>query len=158
MGGKSTSNFEVRAAAHLADLGLPMVDYLCRSKLLIPSSPGSRGRGRRRLYSFGDVVVLRAIARLLKHGISVTRLKVALAALRKHHPEITPTSLPASLLVTDGRTVFLRRGRDVAEDLARGQLTFAFVLDLSQIRGEVVSKLAEVQQLKFWNPSRVARA
>jgi hypothetical protein len=83
--------------------------------------------------------MLRAIAKLLKNGVSVSRLKVALAALREHHREITPTSLPAALLVTDGHEVYLRRSRDALEGLNRGQFAFAFIVELAVIQREVIA-------------------
>ncbi len=138
--GTSLSNFELSRAAELADLTPHMVDYLCRTRVLIPSGSSRRGRGRKRLYSFGDVVVLRAMAKLLTHGISVSRLKAGLAGLRKHHPEITRKSLPSSLLLTDGRDVYFREGKDVVRDLNSGQFAFAFILDFRVIQREVIAR------------------
>ena len=51
--------------------------------------------------------MLRVLARLLKAGVSVQRLKTALKSLRKYHKEISPTRVPAQYLVTDGRQMFL---------------------------------------------------
>lgn len=95
----------------------------------------------RRSFTFGDVVILRALARLLDAGISVLRLKKSLKALRKRHPEITPTSLPGAMLVTNGHDVFLREGNDVIEDLNNGQLAFAFVLKLKRLRDETLAEM-----------------
>ena len=132
-------SFSIEKAARYSGLKRPMVDYLCRQKILEPTFPRDRGRGRQRQYTFGDVVMLRAIAKLLAKGISVKRLKDGLVALRQHHPEITPNSLPASHIVTDGETVFLRRNEDTIEALdTTGQMVFAFVLELGRIRDEVI--------------------
>src|SRR5687768_15820431 len=73
--------FTVQDAARYSGLPLTMVDYLCRNKVLAPSTEFRRGRGRPRRYSFGDIVMLRALAKLLRNGISVLRLGKALAAL-----------------------------------------------------------------------------
>src|SRR5690348_7931740 len=98
--------FSALEAAKLAKLSTTMVDYLCRTELLIPSGALKRGRGCPREYSFGDVVMLRAIAKLLQNGVEVAKLKSSLLRLRKHHPEITDERLPATLLVTDGDKIF----------------------------------------------------
>lgn len=135
------TTFNIAEAALYAGLSLSMVDYLCRTRILVPTATKTRGRGRKRLYSFGDIVMLRVIAKLLAHGIEVARLRVGLRALRSVHPEITPTSLPDGLLCTDGRTVYIRKGPDVLEDLARGQYAFAFVLELNQVREEVMATI-----------------
>ncbi len=70
------------------------------------------------------------------------RLKRALKALRRHHPEITPTSLPAQYLVTDGQDVYLRHDGTTLETLDEtGQMDFAFVVELASVRAEVVELL-----------------
>lgn len=121
-----------------------MIDYLCRHRLVVPTSGARRGRGRERRYAFGDLVVLRAVSKLLSAGLSVTRLRESLAQLRKLHPEITLTSLPASHMVTDGRNVFLKHSDEVIEMLGSGQLAFLFVLELSVLQKEVIAELEAV--------------
>lgn len=136
--------FTLREAAELSGLRPPMVDYLCRQGILPPTGPttGPRSRGRARSYTFGDVVMLRVLAGLLRSGISVARLKRSLEALRKFHPEITPTSLPSRYLVTDGQRVFLRNKANALETLDRnGQLVFAFVIELRSVRDEVARQI-----------------
>jgi DNA-binding transcriptional MerR regulator len=131
-------SFTIKQAARLSKLSLTMVEYLCRTEVLRPSGCHRRGRGCRREYSFGDVVLLRAIAKLLENGISVSKLKKSLLRLRRHHPEITSEALPASLLVTDGKQVFFRESNEVLLELSKGQLAFAFVLELSAIQQEIM--------------------
>ena len=142
-----TESFQIGDAARLSGLTKPMVDYLCRQGILEPSMPQQRGRGRQRRYAFGDVVMLRVLAKLLAAGVSVKRVKNALIALRQHHPEITPTSLPARYLVTDGQFVYLRHNDDTLETLDQnGQMAFMYVLELGRIQAEVI-ELAKTQVL-----------
>jgi DNA-binding transcriptional MerR regulator len=142
----STQGYNVRMVAALAGLSPAMVNYLCRQKLIQPSLSKQRGRGRPLSYGFGDIVMLRVIARLLKPGVAVERVREAFIALRRHHPAITPTSLPARYLVTDGKSVFLSDGKAQLEKLdGRGQMSFVFVLELSAIRDEV---LGEAEKLR----------
>ena len=145
----SPQGYNVQTVAALAGLTPTMVNYLCRQKLIEPSLSKQRGRGRPLSYGFGDIVMLRVIARLLNSGVSVERVRKAFTALRKHHPAITPTALPARYLVTDGKTVFLLDGKDQLEELdGRGQMAFAFVLELSTIRDEVLQE-AEKRELRL---------
>ena len=138
---EAQQDFPIAKAARLSGLNRTMVDYLCRQGILVPSLPKHRGRGRQRRYSFGDVVMLRVIAKLLDNGISVMRLKQALVALRKHHSQITPTSLPGSYLVTDGRQVFLKHDEATLETLDEaGQMSFAFVIELNTVRLAVMKE------------------
>jgi hypothetical protein len=114
-----------------------MVDYLCRSNVLVPSKGARPGRGKGRQYSFGDVVMLRALGHLLKCGISVAKLKKALRTLRARHREITPEKAPR-YLVTDGSRVYFDDGANAVEDLsANGQMAFAFIIKLDRVRDDI---------------------
>lgn len=99
----------------------------------------------KRHYSFGDVVALRLVANLSKAGISTLRLRKGLESLRVHHPVITLTSLPASHLVTDGREIYLRGAGDALERATDGQYAFAFVIELDQLRNEIVKEMTATQ-------------
>lgn len=133
--------FTANEAARLSGLTRTMLDYLCRTKISEPTVACKRGKGCRRHYSFGDVVLLRSIARLLNAGISVLRLKRALQSLRKHHPDITPDSLPGTHLITNGRKIYFRRGSHSVEELITGQFSFAFVVELEKVKSEVLKQL-----------------
>jgi DNA-binding transcriptional MerR regulator len=130
--------FDVKAASKFSGLSRFMVDYLCRSAVLVPTGRAKPGRGRSRQYVFGDVVMLRVLGQLLSCGISVAKLKKALQLIRKRHGEITAESLPGNYLLTDGSRLYFKDSHDALEELAAsGQLAFAFVLKLGQIRDEV---------------------
>ncbi len=131
-------HFSAKEAADFAGLSLAMTDYLCRHKLVVPGVGRKRGRGVQRRYSFGDIVVLRSVAKLLEAGVSVLRLKRALARLRAQHSDITLEGMPASYLVTDGKDVFFRHKTGVLELLTNGQLSFAFVVEIESVRREAV--------------------
>src|SRR6266481_5747812 len=92
--------FETKHVASLTKLGRPMLDYLCRTGIVVPSRPGGRGRGSKRMYSFGDVVFLKVIARLLDAGISVKRMKKSFAGLNRKFRHFGPASSFAGYLVT----------------------------------------------------------
>ena len=130
---------DINGAAKLSGLPVTMVNYLGRTDVLVPSRPKERKRGRARRYTLGDVVMLRILASLLESGISVARLKKGLKAFRKYHPKITPTSLPARYLLTDGIQVYLRHENQTFETLDdKGQMAFAFVLEIEQARADVL--------------------
>lgn len=136
---ESAQSFSIGQAATFSGLSLTMVNYLCRESIVVPSNGPRRGRGVQRLFSFGDIVVLRAVAKLLEGGVSVYRLRRALKELRRMHPEITASRMPAAYLVTDGREVFLRHRSGVLELLNSGQLSFAFVIEMESVRKEAVT-------------------
>ena len=150
MKSKSADRYSAYRASRIAGLSLSMVNYLCWNELVIPRGPFTHqsgpGRGRRRDYSFGDLVVLRAIGKLLKHGVSVYRMKRALLSLRARHPEITRESLPAAHLFTDGKDVLFMEADDLVEDLNSGQYAFAFLVELRHIQREVIELSEKYKQ------------
>ena len=131
--------FSARDAAEFSGVSLAMVNYLCRHRIVVPAIGRKRGRGVQRQFSFGDIVVLKAIAKLLDGGVSVYRLKRALASLRSLHAEITTETLPAAYLVTNGRDVYFRHKSGVFELLGTGQFGFAFIVEIDSVRREAVT-------------------
>lgn len=98
-------------------------------------------------YTFADLVALRAVAHFLKQGVLVSRLKRALGALRARYPEIGLESVPARYLVMDsGKALYFADQHGAMERLSDGQLVFAFVLEFTQVRDEVKSKLSKDQR------------
>ena len=92
MNSDTVQDFLIARAAKLSGLTPAMLNYLCREKVLLPSVPGRRGRGRPRRYSFGDVVMLRVIAKLLKAGVSVM---IADAGKTPHCLKMTTKAQPS---------------------------------------------------------------
>lgn len=134
--------FGAAEAARLANLSLDMVNYLSRNEIVNPSCNCPRGYGRPRHYSFGDLVALSLVSKLSSLGVSPLRMKKGLKGLRRLHPQITLTSLPASHIVTDGRDLYLRGGNESLERVFDGQLAFAFVIELAPIQSELAKRLS----------------
>src|SRR6185436_4706636 len=111
--------FSPQEAARFSGLTLSMVNYLCRHDIVVPVGHGRRGRGNQRKFSFGELIVLKSVARLLERGVSVLRLRKALISLREFHPQITREGMPGAYLVTDGQDVYLRERAGVLELLVR---------------------------------------
>ena len=146
--------YTVAQTEKLTGLSRAMLDYLCRSEVLRPHAKPCRGRGHRRLYSFSDLVLLRVIAQLLRSGISVLKLKKSLDTLRRRDPEFATRQTRGTVLVTDGVRIYLRQGAQVIEDLACGQLEFAFVIQLDGVRRDLGRRVDTSRSSK---PSRWKR-
>lgn len=131
--------FSAIEAGEFSGLSLAMVNYLCRSNLVVPAIGRRRGRGIERKYSFGDIVILKSVAKLLEAGVSILRLKKALENLRRLHADITQEKMPASFLVTDGKDVYFKQDSGVLELLSSGQLSFAFVIEVESLRREAIT-------------------
>ena len=110
--------------------------YWDRVDLVRPSIQSTGGRpGRRRLYSFRDLVALRVVKSLLDNGMSVQRVRRAWDYLRRtgdlegHLSEVK--------LVTDGQSIFRIASDDdeLIDALREGQL--AFFVAINEITLEV---------------------
>lgn len=120
-----------------------MIDYLQRSGIFIPSKKSPHGRGRRREYSFKDLVVLRTISTLLKNGASVSALKKALVQFQNEKWEADRASMQfdgevARYMLAVGDKVLFAKSQDCFFDLTQsGQMVFSFIIDLEQIHTDV---------------------
>lgn len=133
-----TETFTTQQAARLAGFkSVSMIDYLCRSGVLVPSRRSSPGRGRSRLYTWDDLIYLRVLNKLLEKGLPVRGLKKALKAAKKISPRFHRDTKPLKYLITDGKDVWLRQSESEIIRVIDGQLEFAFILDLHQVHKEV---------------------
>jgi DNA-binding transcriptional MerR regulator len=133
--------YTTKRAAELTDLSPAMLHYFRRIGIL--SGAGTRGsrRGRKQLYSFGDLVVLRALARLLEQGIEVKRLKDQIRVLIERSQNMTSDPYFVRFLATDGHDIFYcPTSESFLEQATSGQLAFAFLLDVHQIQREIAGE------------------
>ena len=118
----------------LSGLSKHMVDYLCRHGLLTVSGPRDRGYGRRRRFSFADILLARSIKELLDAGVSVLSMRAALIELRRQLHSDPPAVLRDRRIVISGGIPYLSRPDEPPSDLlARGQMAFSFVLEIENL-------------------------
>jgi len=112
-----------------------MVNYLCRCDILRPSLSSERRHGVPLKFSFADVVLTRAVARLLQAGASVAALKRALATLRGKLQDVSEDALRNRRVVIVGHSVYMPDDHaHLVELTANGQIAFDFVLEAAGIR------------------------
>jgi len=117
------------------------VDYWATTGVVRPSAKSAAGKGTRREYSFKDLVALKMAKRLKDEGISLQKIRKALAFLRKHFPDLTQP-LAELRFLTDGETVYVGRDREkIIDTLNQGQ--FVFSLALGDIIGELQGELKQ---------------
>jgi DNA-binding transcriptional MerR regulator len=135
--------YTTKEVVKLSGLSKTTLDYLVRSGLSVPSRSKKKGkRGAPRLYSFGDIVTLRAIKELLEAGISVIQLRRSLNRLFVGKNEITVGKIPSKYLVTDGKDLYYWDKDEVLENLScGGQLAFAFIIDIVPVHERLVNDI-----------------
>lgn len=103
------------------------LDYWARTDLLKPSLQSASGSGSQRLYSFGDIVQLRVIKRLLDAGMSLKKIRQAMELLRDQLQSETP--LEEVTLLSDGSTIYAAHSADEVVDVfRRGQGVFGIAV------------------------------
>ncbi|WP_397602532.1 MerR family transcriptional regulator [Sphingorhabdus sp.] len=154
-----TDSFDARRAARLCGFNSPaMLDYLQRSGVFLAKRKEGEKRGKGRRYTFRDVLILKAIKRLLDSGASVANLKKSLNEFQNKKWFADPAMLEDKhgvirYLIVSGDSVFLKQSADVIVDLSKhGQLTFSFIIDLENLHTELRKDLglAVVEQAELF--------
>lgn len=124
-----------------------MLDYLQRTGVFIPRKKKGKRRGKGRRYEFRDLLVLKAIKKLLDSGASVSNLKRSLEQFQKLRWEADPVTLEdkqsvIKYLIINNDTIYLRKDANVLIELSnKGQLAFSFIIDLETIWNEIRTDL-----------------
>ncbi len=121
------SVFSAADARRITGVTQRQLDYWDQQGLVVASLCSKRGKGVERQYSYTDLVKLRVVSELRRAGLSLQRIRKAIAKLRQKDPQSDP--LTQECLITDGKRVH-RLTKDPAflEDLlGGGQLAFSVV-------------------------------
>lgn len=113
------------------------LDYWARTGLVEPSVRAGHGSGSQRLYSFRDILVLKAAKRLLDTGISLQQIRAAIDHLRNYGS----ADLPQVTLMSDGKSVYECTSADEVIDLLQGGQG-VFGIALGRVWREVKADLA----------------
>jgi len=131
--------FGRKAVVALTGVSGRQVDYWATTGVMRPSVQSAAGKGTRREYSFQDLVALKMAKRLKDEGISLQKIRKALAFLRKHFPDLKQP-LAELRFLTDGQTVYVGRDREkIFDTLNQGQLVFSLALGaiIAELQGEL---------------------
>jgi DNA-binding transcriptional MerR regulator len=135
--------FGRKAVMALVGISKMQLEHWDRSGIIRPSKTAA-GKGTRREYDFRDLVALKVAKRLRDEGVSLKKIRKALAYLRKNFPK-KETFLSEFRFLTDGATIFVvdRDPRRILDTLKGGQLVISLALGewMEALKGEV-KKLA----------------
>lgn len=118
--------FNTKQACALVEATGRKIRYWDQEGLVKPSIRPASGRGSRRLYSYTDLLALKAVKALRDQGASLQKIRRSVAYLRKNLPDIS-RPLGFCTLLTDGQTVYyLAKDGQTLVDTARNQGQRAF--------------------------------
>jgi DNA-binding transcriptional MerR regulator len=116
------------------------LDYWARTGLLRPSITDANGSGSQRRYSYGDVLELKVIKRLLDAGLKLQQARQAVECLRG---DLRGDLGSAQLVLAGSRSVLAHSDGEVVDLLAGGQGVFN-ILPLSGVVSELEAAIVEI--------------
>ena len=117
------------------------LDYWARTGLLRPSISDARGSGSQRRYSYGDLVALKVIKRLLDAGISLAQARKAIECLAATGEDL----VSANLVIEQGRTVLAHSGEEII-DLLRGGQGVLNIVPMAGVVSEVEAAVTDLDE------------
>ncbi|MCL4503018.1 MAG: MerR family transcriptional regulator [Deltaproteobacteria bacterium] len=143
--------FGRKAVLALTGLTGRQMDHWATTGVVRPSVRPAAGKGSRREYSFQDLVALKVAKRLKDEGITLQKIRKALAWLRKNFLDMGQP-LAELRFVTDGVNLFVlaRDPAKILDVLRGGQFVFSLAL------GEIIEGLqGDLQQFAAPRQERV---
>lgn len=110
--------------------------------LLKPSIAAPKGKGTRRRYNFVDLVQFKTIKWLREQGMSLQKIRRSVAYLKKNFPN-NETMLARSVLITDGKTIFLKNNDKLEDALKDGQLGWTMI-SIGNMAHEISGRMREL--------------
>ena len=142
--------FNTKTVINITGLTMRQVDYWDRTHFIKPSLKEASGYGTARLYSFKDLVQLKAAKTLIEQGLSLQKIRKAITYLKKNFPDIE-TPLSEMKFLTDGKTIFVltKDKRIILDTLSKGQLVFSLAVGeiIEELKG-VVGKISQDREYK----------
>lgn len=99
----TTHIYTTAEVARLSGFTKRQISYWAREGIIVPSIQQAYGSGTRRRYSFDDLLQLRFVRQLKKHGWSLQKIREAITRLRDIMGD--PNSLQKAVLVHGSRTI-----------------------------------------------------
>ncbi len=98
--------FDSKTASRIVGVSLRQLQYWDEQNFLRPSVKSAEGRGTKRLYSFNDLICLKVVKDLTRHGFNLQKIRRCVKPLKENSAQ---TERPAVSLkyLTDGEDLFV---------------------------------------------------
>lgn len=98
--------YDSKTASRLVGVSLRQLQYWDEQDFIRPSVKLAEGRGTKRLYSFHDLVCLKVVKDLARHGFTLRKIRRCLEPLKKNTAQ-TERPAPTLRYLTDGEKLFV---------------------------------------------------
>ena len=137
---RSTEGYSATRSAEIVGISYRQLDYWARTDLVRPSLADAAGSGSRRLYSYRDLLELKAIKTLLDSGIRLERVRRVFEFL---HETLDEDVVQVNLVIS-GDSVLVRRGEDEIIDLLRKGQGVLNILPLAGVKEDLDATIVEL--------------
>lgn len=139
---RKEDGFRGAQVCSLVGITYRQLDYWARTGLLRPSITDATGSGSQRRYSYGDVLELKVIKRLLDAGLKLQQARQAVECLRG---DLGADLASSQLVLIGSRSVLAQSDGEVVDLLAGGQGVFN-ILPLSGVVSELEAAIVEIRE------------
>lgn len=124
--------FSAGEVLKLSGLTYRQLDYWASSDFITPSIIEKVGLRTKRIYTFTDILAIRAAMRLLDAGIPLQGIRKAVNRLQL---ELTSKKevLHSLVWLTDGENLFVLEDRNMVRNVLNDQYAFAFAVNVGQL-------------------------
>jgi DNA-binding transcriptional MerR regulator len=140
MASGSEQGFSGKQAAEVVGITYRQLDYWARTDLVRPALADAQGSGSRRLYSYRNLLELKAIKTLLDAGIKLESVREVFRYLRDNLGEDVTS---VNLVISGKGSVLVRSGEEIVDLLRQGQGVLN-ILPLAGVQDEVQAKIVEL--------------
>ena len=134
-------SFSGTKVTEIVGISYRQLDYWTRTELVVPSIDKGVGSGRRRRYSYKDLLELRAIKNLIDGGIKVEKIRKIFEFLKDGLEEDVTK---VNLVISGNKTVLVKSGDELVDLLQKGQGVLN-ILPLATVKEEVDSAIIELR-------------
>jgi DNA-binding transcriptional MerR regulator len=141
MGSASQEGYRGPQVCKIVGITYRQLDHWARTELIRPSIADAKGSGSQRLYSYQDLVELKAIKQMLDAGISLQRARTAIEHLRQN----LGADLATADLVIHGKESILVRTKEELVDILRGGQGVMSIIGMHGVKDEVDAAIRDLR-------------
>jgi DNA-binding transcriptional MerR regulator len=147
--------YDSKTASRIVGVSLRQLQYWDEQDFIRPSVKLAEGRGTKRLYSFNDLICLKVVKDLARHGFSLQLIRRCLRPLQEN---TSRTARPAESLryLTDGEELFvLTNDRQKILDAMKHQFVVSLGIGSLVRELDIEAKRALLSLRKRQHPPRI---
>lgn len=138
-------DFSTQAVARITGVTPRQLDYWADTEFIVPSVQVGAGRGRVRRYGFADLVQVKVAKRLGDAGISLQKMRKAVATLRSLVPAVD-SPLSHFNLISDGQEIYVASNEQQLLAISKDIGQFYWRLKVEDLVSELRQTVSELTQ------------